>query len=183
MNVAVRQILTVDDFLAWADAQSETPRCELINGQIVHMSPELLAHNRIKLNVVIALRDAIRAAGIDAEAFTDGIAVPIDRFTAYEPDALVRCGDRLPDDELKAVDPIIVVEVLSPTSAHSDTSAKLVGYFKLASVRHYLIIDSNARTVTHHARTGDRVVAQTLTAGSLHLNPPGLMLEVAKLFG
>jgi Uma2 family endonuclease len=184
MNIALRRAMTVSDYLAWAETQGDGPRTELINGQIVAMSPERIGHNRIKIAVLDALRNALIAAGIEGEVFTDRVAVPIDDYTAYEPDVLVYCGDPLPDKDMTVTDPLIVVEIISPTSVHSDTSAKLVGYFKLASVQHYLVIDPDARTVTHHTRTADgRISAQTLAAGTLRLDPPGLTLEVAALFG
>ena len=88
MNIALRKAMTVDDYLAWAAVQSEAPRTELINGQIVAMSPEQLAHTRIKGSVYsVAIRRAIADAGIEAEALTDGATIPIDGHTAYEPDA------------------------------------------------------------------------------------------------
>jgi Uma2 family endonuclease len=112
------------------------------------------------------------------------MTVPIDAHTAYEPDALVHCGPRIPASQLTAPAPVIVVEIISPTSAHSDTSAKLIGYFKLASVRHYLVIDPEARTVTHHMRAADGTIsARTLTPGSLRLDPPGLAFDTSELFG
>ena len=77
-------------------------------------------------------------------------------------------------------DPLIVVEVLSPTTAHSDTSAKLIGYFKLPSVTHYLVIDPDARTVTHHERDG---VPEVVAGGLLRLDPPGLAVTVEDLVG
>jgi Uma2 family endonuclease len=184
MNIALRTPLTVDDYLAWARTQSDPPRTELINGQIVPMSPERLAHNRAKGKVYLALTRAIATAGIKGEVFTDGLTVPIDQHTAYEPDALVRCGDPLPPDQMKVPDPIIVVEVKSPSTAHMDTSAKLIGYFKLPSVCHYLFVDPDARTVIHHKRTADgTVAADTLTSGIIRLDPPGLTIEAAELFG
>jgi Uma2 family endonuclease len=70
MNIALRQALTVDDYLAWAETQAEAKRTELINGQIVFMSPELLAHTRIKGSVYFVLRLAIASAGIQAEVLT-----------------------------------------------------------------------------------------------------------------
>ena len=170
MNIALRRALTVDDYLAWAETQAEAPRTELINGQIVFMSPEQLAHTRIKGSVYFALRLAIANAGIEAEVLTDGATVPIDAHTGYEPDATVRMGPALPGSGMKLPDPIIVVEVLSPTSVHMDTSAKLIGYFKLPSVAHYLVLDPEARTVTHHARgADDRISSQVLSAGRSRL--------------
>jgi Uma2 family endonuclease len=53
MNVALRTPLTVDDYLAWARTPSDPPRTELINGQIVPISPERVAHNRAKGKVYL----------------------------------------------------------------------------------------------------------------------------------
>ena len=111
------------------------------------------------------------------------MTVPIDEHTAYEPDALVHGGAPIPAHQLTAPAPIIAVEVLSPTTRHSDNSAKLIGYFKLPSVHHYVIIDPEARSVTHHARGGDSIVAtRTLTSGALRLEPPGIELQVTDIF-
>ena len=40
MNVELRRPMTVQEYLAWADSQAERQRTELINGQVVAMSPE-----------------------------------------------------------------------------------------------------------------------------------------------
>ena len=112
------------------------------------------------------------------------MTVPIDEHTAYEPDALVHCGTPIPAQQLTVPAPVIVVEVLSPTTSHNDTSAKLIGYFKLPSVRHYLVIDPQARTLTHYARGQDgAVVPRTLTSGTLRLDPPGIELQLSDVIG
>ncbi|MGH7248838.1 MAG: Uma2 family endonuclease [Pseudomonadota bacterium] len=77
-------------------------------------------------------------------------------------------------------DPIIIIEVLSPATAHTDTSAKLIGYFKLPTVMHYLVLDPDKYSVTHHARNCAPAV---LTAGLLRLHPPGIDLTVDDLLG
>src|SRR5262245_245045 len=184
MNIAVRNALTVDQYLAWARSQDDAPRTELINGQIVPMSPERVAHNRAKIAILLALKQAMAKAGIGGEVFTDGITVPIDEHTAYEPDALVRWGAALLPEQMKVADPVIVVEVRSPTTEHMDKSAKLVGYFKLPSVCHYLFVDPEARTIIHHARAADGTISsRKLTDGKFRLDPPGLELAAADLFG
>ena len=67
---------------------------------------------------------------------------------------------------------------------HSDTSAKLIGYFKLSSVQHYVVIDPQTRAVTHHRRAGGAVAsAGPLSSGTLQFDPPGLNVEVADLLG
>ncbi len=182
MNVARLKVMTVPQYLAWGDSQREKLRAELINGQIVAMAPERIAHNRAKGSAFVTLRQAVGVAHLPCEVFTDGVTVPIDPHTAYVPDVLVNCGPRLPGGEMIASAPIIVVEVISPTSLHSDTSAKLFGYFKLPSVRHYLVVDPEARTITYHKRTEDGALsARTFHSGTLRLDPPGLGIEVADL--
>jgi Uma2 family endonuclease len=146
------------------------------------MAPERAAHARIKAEVWLALRQAIAAAG-GCEAFPDGMAVRIDDATVYEPDALVRCGAPLGDDALTVEDPVIVVEVLSPSTRGRDTGAKLEDYFRLPSLRHYLIVKTETRKVIHHRRDEDGGIATRIVgAGDLELAPPGLRLDAASLF-
>lgn len=179
MTIALRPPLTVEDYVAWAASQAERQRTELINGQIVAMAPERAEHGEVKLAAALALSMAITRAGLDCHALGDGMTVRIDEHTAYEPDALVYCGARLARGSMIVPSPIIVVEVLSPATAHTDTSAKLIGYFKLESVMHYLVLDPEAQSATHHAR--DRL-PEVLTTGRLRLDPPGLDLAVETLF-
>ena len=144
MNIALRRPFTVEEYLAWANAQAERQRSELINGQIVAMAPERIKHAKVKLAVAIALKAAVVRSGLPCHVLADGPTVRIDDHTAYEPGALVYYGQELPGDSLVVPNPVIIVEVLSPTTMHTDTSAKLIGYFKLPSVQHYLIIDPDA---------------------------------------
>jgi Uma2 family endonuclease len=184
MNITLRRALTVAEYLAWGATQSERQRTELINGQIVAMSPERVEHIEAKFAAAHALKSAISRAGLSCHALADGAMVQIDEHTAYEPDALVYCGDKLPRGAVAVPAPIIVVEVLSPSTAHTDTSAKLIGYFRLPSVQHYLVVDPDDRSVTHHARSSEGAIeARTLATGLLTLDPPGLTCDVADLFG
>jgi Uma2 family endonuclease len=180
MNAPLRRAMTVEEYLAWADAQSEQPRAELINGQIVAMSPERAIHNRIKHAAYFALTRAVKTAGLTCEVFGDGMTVPIDTHTAYGPDVVVNCAEPIPPSQLTVPSPIIVVEVTSPSTVHTDTSAKLIGYFKLPSVAHYLVINPDLMNVTHHVRGRTPDVRSD---GSLRLDPPGLDVAVADLLG
>ena len=175
--------MTFDEFLAWAMAQPEG-RFELVDGKVVAMAPERVAHARLKSEVWLALRDAIKSAGLPCEALPDGMTVKIDDHTAYEPDAQVHCGERLADDTVIVPAPVIVVEVLSPSTATRDTGAKLADYFRLMSLRHYLIIRTDRPTVIHHRRgDGDVIETRIATTGSVSLHPPGIVLELDRIYG
>jgi len=183
MNIALRRPFTVDEYLTWSQTQNDLPRAELINGQTVAKATERVEHVEVKLSAAIALRAAIARRQLPCCALPNGPTVRIDDYTAYAPDALVYCGQRLPGDSLIVPNPVIVVEVLSPTTSHTDTSAKLIGYFKLPSVHHYLIIDPDACAVAHHSRAADGTVAgHTVTSGPIRLDPPGLSIDVSEIF-
>jgi Uma2 family endonuclease len=79
--------------------------------------------------------------------------------------------------------PIIVVEVLSPTPRARDAGAKLADYFRLPSVRHYVLVQTERRTVIHRRGDGDDIRTRIVTAGILELDPPGLTLELARIYG
>jgi Uma2 family endonuclease len=146
------------------------------------MAPERAAHARAKARAHRRLEDAIAAAGLDCEAFPDGMAVRIDEFTVYEPDASVRCGPPLPGDATELDNPVIVVEVLSPSTRGIDTGAKLERYFRLASLRHYLILMPESGVAIHHQREAERITTTVRRDGELRLDPPGIVIAVASLF-
>ena len=66
---------------------------------------------------------------------------------------------------------------------HTDTSAKLIGYFKLPSVQHYLIIDPDTGSVAHHSRSANgSVSASQMKSGAIRLDPPGLTVDLSEFF-
>ena len=103
--------------------------------------------------------------------------------TTLEPDASVVCGPRRSDETIAIDDPVIVVEVLSPSTAAIDHGRKLSGYFSLPSVQHYLILDPERRVAIHHKRgAGDAIETRVLTDGVARLDPPGFEVAVEALF-
>lgn len=175
--------MTADQFIAWAMNRPDGRRHELVAGEVVAMSPERVSHSRAKAEAWRALREAIQRRGLPCEAIIDGISVRIDDETVYEPDALVRCGDRLHDETVEISDPLIVVEVTSPSSHRVDVDGKLDDYFRLPSVRHYLIVKTRTRSVIHHRREDDGSIRTCVTKnGELTLDPPGITVEVERFF-
>ncbi len=182
MAVQPKDRMTVEEYLAWIESQEG--RYELIDGVVYAQAAERAAHAEMKLAVAIALRDALRAKKLECRAMVDGMGVRVGATTVYEPDALVYCGPKLPGDALLVESPVIVVEVISPTSGRNDNSRKLAGYFALPSIRHYLIVDPDERLVVHHERREDGVVvSHILTEGAAKLDPLGGELPLSDLSG
>ena len=165
--------MTADEFIAWAMAQPEGRRYELVAGEIIAMSPERVGHNEGKWQggTSVVARGHSREPELPCRAYIDGMAVRVDADTVYEPDALVRCGERLGPDVVEIADPVIVVEVISPSTHKVDTTQKLADYFRVASVRHYLIVNTSRRAVVHHERDADGGIRTRIaTSGALTLD-------------
>ena len=79
---------------------------------------------------------------------------------------------------------MVILEMLAPGTRAVDFGGKLDGYFRLASVRHYLIVKVATRSLIHHWRGKDDGLHTALVASdaALHLDPPGLALEVPDFF-
>lgn len=181
MSVQPKVRMTADEFLVWAEGRPG--RHELADGEVFSMSPERVRHAVTKFAAQTALRAAIRAGRLPCEMLPDGLSVRVDDRTVFEPDALVHCGARLDPDATTVSEPLIVVEVLSPSTKHVDTGFKFQGYFRLPSVQHYLILDTERRTVIHHRRgAGELIETRIAAVGELFLDPPGLTIGVGSLF-
>ncbi len=181
MSTAAEKLMTVDEFLGWAEGREG--RWELLDGRPIAMSPERVAHAETKAEAWAALRHAVERAGAPCRATPDGMTVRISARMAFEPDALVYCGERLPPGAIEVPSPVIVVEVLSEGTEARDHGVKLAGYFSLPSLAHYLILDPERRTAIHHKRgQGEVIETRIFNDGVLRLEPPGLEIPVQDMF-
>ena len=166
----------------WAEEQPRG-RFERVEGVVVAMAPERAGHARRKAFVWRALDQAVRAARLDCHVYPDGMTVEADD-SDFEPDAVVHCGEKLPDDAVTVPDPVIVVEVLSPKTRGNDLTRKLAAYFQVASVRHYPIFWADRPQVIHHRRSdvGQGIETTIMTEGEIALDPPGLTVSLADVY-
>jgi Uma2 family endonuclease len=183
MNVLPRMRMNVDEFLAWSEHQPGESY-ELVDGRVFAMTRETVLHNLVKGEVFSALRDAVRAAGLPCHVFVDGVGIAVNKDTLRIPDVALQCGVDLNLKAMTIEAPLIVVEVASVSSENDDTSAKLIDYFSVTSIQHYLVILPRQRGVVHYQR-GERDKIDTRIAhdGEIVLAPPGITLAVAALLG
>jgi Uma2 family endonuclease len=184
MTIALpKQRMKVAEFLAWAEAQPQG-RYELVNGEVVVMAPERVRHNLVKAAVFRTLDNAVRAARLSCTVFTDGVGIVINENTVREPDASVQCGGKLNLDSMTIDAPLIVVEVASPSSERQDTHGKLVEYFSVQSIRHYLVVLPEQGVVVHCRRNDTGAIDTHIGRdAAIDLNPPGMTVPVVDLLG
>lgn len=185
--------MTFEEFLAWAETvPKEAGRFELWDGRVIakrgpagSMNAERAKHWKMKAAIYRALHDAVSASGLEAHAVPEGATVRIEtQSRGVEPDALVYLGPEVAPDALVVPEPVIVCEVLSPSTAKHDMSAKLEGYFELPSVQHYIIADPDRPMLIVHSRTGGGTLSTRLVsdpAETLRLDPPGLSVSLAEV--
>lgn len=185
MNVSLPSVsMTVPEFLAWSERQPETDRYELVDGKVVAMTRDSVKHNRAKFRIARVLEDAVQAGGLPCVVFIDGVGLRVGDRTVRIPDVLVHCGAEPDPDALLIDSPVVVVEVVSPSSERDDIRRKFLDYFAVPSICHYLIVYTEERTVLHHRRTGeDTIDTRIVREGDIVLDPPGMTVAVASLLG
>ena len=173
--------MTVDEYLVWGE--THPGKYELHDGVIVKMPSEQAGHLKVKGRAHMELHRAVKASGrSDLHVLPDGATVRIAPHRAYEPDALVYAGPELPDTAIEVPNPVIVVEVLSPSTANFDATQKLIGYFGVPSIAHYLIVHPAELPVILHSRQADgTILTRLLQSGTVKLDPPGIEIDIASL--
>lgn len=117
-----------------------TGKHELVEGEIYAMAGASERHNRIAGNIFFHLRSATR--GKPCRAFMADMKLRLaSGSTYYYPDAMLVC-DAGDDHPLYKQSPCFIAEVLSPATATVDLREKWAAYRNLASLRYYLLVDS-----------------------------------------
>jgi len=180
MTIALRKpLMSREAFFDWADSQ-DAPY-EFDGFQPVAMTGGTIRHNLIIKNITRALDSRLpggcRSLGPEAGIRTIGDAV---RYA----DALVTCA-QFDDTAREVPGAVVVFEVLSPSSGHTDRIVKLREYRAVPSIRYYVIVEHASAAMTLHARPGGNTdwTATALTAeDTLSLPEIGIEIPVAEFF-
>ncbi len=142
--------MSLDEFLAWEHEQPE--RYEYAGGVATMMTGGSLDHSTIASNLWTALRDSLR--GSACRAFRGDTKIIANNSIRY-PDLSVTCTPVRGDDDT-VLQPVLVVEVVSPSTEREDRGRKKFDYFSTSSIHQYAIIEQDARRVDLYTRSGDR---------------------------
>ena len=181
MAEAALKGMTVDEFLHWEDGTDT--RYELLGGFVVAMAPPMPAHGRLATALGGEIRAALRTrphCGAYGEA---GIVRPDRDDTCYIADLAVTCDPPEANDRLIR-NPILIVEILSPSTAVFDRQSKVAEYRQIASVQEILLIDSQTVFAEVLRREGDRWITEIVQgpAATLTLDSVPLSISMAALY-
>ncbi len=144
MSDLPKHAMTADEFLAWSGSLlPEEGKFELWYGEVVlRHGPggfeERARHWNTKGAMYRALCDAIDRAGLPCFVAVDGPMVRLSAGKMARPDVLVHCGADVDPDAQEVPNPVILVEVLSPSTRTRDHGVKRQDYLSLPSLHHYL---------------------------------------------
>ena len=136
MTEVARQLITAEKYLEITG--EDEGRYELIEGVIYAMAPIRTYHSLItsKLNK----RLLIHLDGTPCQVYNDPMEVKIDDLSVYAPDVMVDCSDTQ-ENTLYREKPILIVEVLSPSTRRHDKAIKLKKYLTIPTLQEYVLIE------------------------------------------
>ncbi len=143
---------SIAEYLAWESAQPG--RNEFWRGEVFAMVGGKRGHGRVIANLMRHL-----GAHLDdtpCQAFSEGMKVQVGEEAVLYPDVFVTCDREFTADQAVFAAPVLVVEVLSPSTQAYDRSKKFAIYRQLASLREYALIDPDSRRVEVFRPAEDR---------------------------
>jgi Uma2 family endonuclease len=142
-ELAVKR-MSLDEFLHWDDGTDT--RYELIDGVPVAMAPPAEAHRILAVRLVSRIDAALQSRRPCNAQIEPGVVRPDRAHSYYVPDIAVTCEPNAPGRQ-SMVEPMLIVEILSPSTERSYRRLKLPAYQRIESVREILLIDADS----HHA--------------------------------
>lgn len=138
--------IKIEDYLA--GEKISQLRHEYIDGQVFAMAGASKRHNRISQNIGFLCRS--RLVGSDCESFVENVKLRADAVTFYYPDVVVTCEKS--DDEYVIHEPILIIEVISPTTERTDRYEKLQVYRRIPTLLEYAIVWQDEMLIEIHRR-------------------------------
>jgi len=168
--------MTPEEYLAYE--HDKEIRHELVDGYLYAMTGASIRHEEIALNLATTLRMHLR--GTPCRVYKGDVKVRVaDDF--YYPDAFVRCGE-IAGDSYSVTDPLMIAEVLSPSTQRHDRGDKRLAYAKIPSLQEYVLISQDRMQVeVYHPRESSGILLQE-PQQVLRLPSVGFSITLAELY-
>lgn len=159
---ASRLTLTFDDYLEWENRQPT--RHEFVRGEVFAMTGATDLHNEVRGNLYTLLRQHLR--GTPCRVFMADVKVRVETADCgFYPDLLVTCAESDRADRYIKRSPLLVVEVLSASTAAFDVGDKFAAYRQLDSLREYVLVDQERVRVQIYRRLDNQWLVDSVGPG------------------
>lgn len=177
MAEPARKLWSLDEFLAFDDGTDT--RYELFGGEIVAMTPPSDTHSVLAGRLAVVIGGKLRRpCDIALEA---GVTLPDRSNTYYQADLVISCAPRTGEPVVS--EPIVIVEILSPSTATTDRGRKLPDYREIPSVKEILLVSSTERHVEYWRRAaGEWTVRELRDEGSIQLQSFEITIGLTALY-
>ncbi len=182
----ISKTYSIAEYLAMEENSIE--KHEFYNGKIIKMPGAKPVHNLIAANIITQLNYEIEKKQVNYFVLTSDTKIHIARLKSFVyPDAVVVCEqiEMYPGSETVIINPLLVVEVLSPSTEEYDRKGKFFDYKQIPSFREYVLVEQNTAFVTASYKIADRTWQDTEADGfdaSIHLQSIDCTISLSKIY-
>ncbi len=159
-------------------------KSEYYSGQVWAMSGVSREHDAIAVNLTALLRPALR--GTSCRQFTSDMRVAVADTLYTYPDLTIVCGEpQFIDPRVDTLtNPTVLIEILSPSTANYDRTAKFGRYRRLSSLREYVLVHQDTPLVERFERFDDIWATYEYhgEASVLELSSVGITVALAGIY-
>ena len=178
MNLALRKPMTLAEFLEWEERQPM--RYEFDDIGPVAMASGSVRHAQIQRNLAFTFTARLR--GKPCQFLGSDLKIQTEEDHARYPDGIVICSP-LTGSETIVDAPVVIFEVLSPSTTHTDRFVKAREYQRMPSVQRYVMLEQDSVNAVVYARSGETWTHEILIADSVLALPEiGVELPLAELY-
>lgn len=164
MSTVPKPKLTVAEYLA---RERKAPfKSEYLRGETFAMAGASRQHNTAKENLIVELGGRLK--GSPCRTFSSDQRVKVSATGLYTyPDIVIVCGrpEYDPDDPDTLINPVAIIEVLSPATESYDRGAKFRHYQQIPSFQEYVLVSQEEPVVERFVRQPDGTWVLTVVAG------------------
>ncbi|MEJ5252144.1 MAG: Uma2 family endonuclease [Chthonomonadetes bacterium] len=184
MAVHSYRLVTEEEYLKH-ERQAQT-KSEYVRGEIFALAGDSASHNTITVNLVASLHTQLRGTG--CRVWVNDMRVRVVEAGAYfYPDVVVVCGQPqfLDEHQDTLLNPMLIVEVLSPSTEAFDRGEKSFYYRRLSSLREYLLVSQDRVRIERYVRqaNGEWLLHDYTEPGQIvRLESLGVEMPVAQIY-
>lgn len=169
----------------WRYERNSSEKSEFYQGTIYAMAGTSTDHNRIAGDVFASIHAQLRDK--PCETFIGDQRIEVEKTTLQTyPDVLIACPPFATDagDKHTMTDCVVIIEVLSPSTANYDRKEKFDNYKQLKSLRHYLLIEQKQVKITHHFKADGQWQSENFASldDVIHLAAIDCQLELREVY-
>jgi Uma2 family endonuclease len=167
--------MRLDEFLRWDDGTDT--RYELIGGFPVAMAPPAEAHSMLAVYLVTRIDAGLSGRRPCRALIEAGVIRPNRADTSFVADIAATCAPVEPGRQVTK-DPLLIVEILSPSTERHDHRVKLPAYRQIETVQEILLVASDDLYAEVHRRAGAQWITEILRDGEAVLSLASVPIEI-----